>query len=77
MSSQDDALREKVLHIVATPFKMNKVNIWLLYGVDHLYLHRFVQEMCHWPPHLQEQFVEILVFISTDNDFVLFKELVR
>lgn len=56
-------------------FAKSKLNVWLIYGVDEIFLLRFVDELPKMNCHLQENFIEIILYVAIENNFVPFKEL--
>jgi hypothetical protein len=67
--------RAQVLQVVSSVFTKSKLNIWLIYAVDYIFLLRFVDELVEMNLHLQEQFINMIAYLAMENHFVPFKEL--
>jgi hypothetical protein len=64
-----------VLQIVSSVFTKSKLNIWLIYAVDYIFLLRFVDGLVDMSEHLQELFIGMIAYLAMENHFVPFKEL--
>ncbi len=67
--------RAQVLQIVSSVFTKSKLNIWLIYAVDYIFLLRFVDGLVDMSEHLQELFIGMIAYLAMENHFVPFKEL--
>jgi len=67
--------RAQVLQIVSSVFTKSKLNIWLIYAVDYIFLLRFIDGLVDMSEHLQELFIGMIAYLAMENHFVPFKEL--
>lgn len=64
-----------MLQIISGIFSKSKLNIWLVYSVENIFLLRFIDELPNLSQHLQELYFGLLAYVATENQFVPFKEL--